>query len=83
MSIKLRPVALENWRELIKLKVEEDQQNFVASNSYSIAGAQFGHDDEGHEDFHPIDVYANDETVGFVMNCLNLHHPRFQGLWHV
>jgi hypothetical protein len=40
--IELRPVAQDNWNTLIKLKVREDQKNFVASNLYSIAEAQFG-----------------------------------------
>lgn len=78
MSVTLQPVTAENWRALIKLKVKEDQANFVASNLYSIAESQFGFEDEGHWDFYPFGAYAGDEPVGFVMYCLNFGHSRFQ-----
>ena len=78
MNITLQPVTAENWRALIKLKVREDQNHFVASNLYSIAEAQFGFEDEGHWDFYPFGAYAGDEPVGFVMYCFNFSHSRFQ-----
>jgi len=78
VSIALQPVAAENWRVLIKLKVRENQTNFVASNLYSIAEAQFGFEEEGHWDFYPFGAYVGDEPVGFVMYCFNFNHSRFQ-----
>lgn len=78
MSVTLTPVTAENWRALIKLKVREDQNSFVASNLYSIAESQFGFEDEGHWDFYPFGAYVDDEPVGFVMYCLNPKHSRFQ-----
>ena len=78
MSVALQPVTAENWRELIKLKVREDQNGFVASNLYSIAEAQFGFEDEGHWDFYPFGAYVGGEPVGFVMYCFNFTHSRFQ-----
>ena len=78
MSVILKPVTAENWRALIKLKVREDQNGFVASNLYSIAEAQFGFEDEGHWDFYPFGAYVDDEPVGFVMYCFNFNHSRFQ-----
>ena len=78
MDITLQPVTAANWRALIKLKVREDQNYFVASNLYSIAEAQFGWEEEGHWDFHPFGAYANGEPVGFIMYCFNLNHSRFQ-----
>ena len=78
MNITLQPVTAENWRALIKLKVREDQNHFVASNLYSIAEAQFGFEDEGHWDFYPFGAYVGDEPVGFVMYCFNFSHSRFQ-----
>ena len=78
MSVTLQPVTAANWRALIKLKVREDQNHFVASNLYSIAEAQFGFEDEGHWDFYPFGAYAGDEPVGFVMYCFNFSHSRFQ-----
>jgi diamine N-acetyltransferase len=78
VSVTLQPVTAENWRELIKLKVREDQNSFVASNLYSIAEAQFGFEDEGHWDYYPFGAYADEEPVGFVMYCFNFNHSRFQ-----
>lgn len=80
MPLELRPVTLENWNSLIKLKVREDQKNFVASNLYSIAEAQFGFDDEGHWRLFPFGLYVEDEPVGFAMTGLNYAHSHFQGL---
>lgn len=77
--MELQPVTAQNWKELIKLKVSDDQIHFVASNLYSIAEAQFGYDDdEGHCNFYPFGAYVDGQPVGFVMYCLNLEHSRFQ-----
>jgi diamine N-acetyltransferase len=78
MGITLQPVTAKNWRALIKLKVKEDQNHFVASNLYSIAEAQFGFEEEGHWDFYPFGAYVEAEPVGFVMYCFNFNHSRFQ-----
>lgn len=75
---ELRPVTKENWEDLIKLKVREDQKNFVASNLYSIAQAQFGEEFEGHWDLHPFGIYDEETPVGFLMYGLNLSHPKYQ-----
>jgi diamine N-acetyltransferase len=80
MSLELRPVTVANWNSLIKLKVREDQKNFVASNLYSIAEAQFGFDEEGHWRLFPFGLYMEDEPVGFAMMGLNYVHSGFQGL---
>ena len=76
--MELRPVTGENWRELIKLKVSEDQTHFVASNLYSIAESQFSFEDQGHWEFYPFGAYMAEEPVGFVMYSLNHNHSRFQ-----
>jgi diamine N-acetyltransferase len=80
MSLELRPVTVKNWNSLIKLKVREDQKNFVASNLYSIAEAQFGFEEEGHWNLFPYGLYMDDEPVGFAMTGLNYSHSHFQGL---
>jgi diamine N-acetyltransferase len=80
MSIELRPVSQENWQSLIKLKVRDGQQDFVASNLYSIAESHFGFDEEGHWDLFPYGLYTDGGLVGFAMTGLNLNHSRFQGL---
>ena len=76
---EIRPVTKDNWRELIRLKVREDQTHFVASNVYSIAESQFGEDFEGHWDLYPFGIYDDENTpVGFLMYGLNYDHPKQQ-----
>jgi len=77
---EIRPVTKDNWRELIKLQVREDQKGFVASNVKSIAESQFGFDEpeHGHGDFHPFGIYDGDEPVGFLMYGYNFGHPEQQ-----
>jgi diamine N-acetyltransferase len=75
----IRPVTKDNWKELIRLKVREDQTHFVASNLYSIAESQFGDDYEGHWDLHPFGIYDDENRpVGFLMYGLNFAHPTQQ-----
>ena len=76
---EIRPVTKDNWLALIKLQVREDQRQFVASNVFSIAQAQFGDDFEGHWDLHPFGIFDDgDEPVGFLMYGLNFEHPKQQ-----
>src|SRR5262245_7530659 len=80
MSLSIRQVTKDNWRELTKLQVREDQTSFVASNVHSIAEAQFGFDEpeHGHWDFHPFGIYDGDMPVGFLMYGYNFSHPKQQ-----
>jgi len=75
---EIRPVTKDNWKELIRLKVREEQTHFVASNLYSIAEAQFGDDYEGRWDLHPFGIYDENIPVGFLMYALNFEHPKQQ-----
>ena len=76
---EIRRVTKDNWRELIRLKVREDQIHFVASNLHSIAESQFGNDFEGHWDLFPFGIYDDGNTpVGFLMYGLNHEHPKQQ-----
>lgn len=75
---EIRPVHKDNWKELIRLKVREDQKHFVASNLYSIAEAQFGDDYEGHWDLHPFGIYDGETPVGFLMYGFNFEHRKQQ-----
>jgi diamine N-acetyltransferase len=81
MSLSVKPVTKHNWRELAKLKVRNDQTNFVAANVWSIAESQFGYDhpDDGHWDMAPYGIYDNDVPVGFLMLGYNLTNTRVQG----
>ena len=78
---EIRLVTKDNWRELTKLQVREDQRGFVASNVNSIAEAQFGFDEPGHGhwDFYPFGIFDDaDAPVGFLMYGLNFGHPKQQ-----
>jgi diamine N-acetyltransferase len=76
---EIRSVTKDNWKELSRLKVREDQTHFVASNLYSIAEAQFGEDYEGHWNLHPFGIYEDGGTpVGFLMYGFNFEHPKQQ-----
>lgn len=75
---EVRPVTIDNWQELIDIKVREDQQYFVASNLYSIAQSKFGDKHEGHWDLFPFGIYDGDAPVGFFMYALNFKHPTHQ-----
>ncbi|HQV93837.1 MAG TPA: GNAT family N-acetyltransferase [Anaerolineales bacterium] len=75
---EIRPVTKENWQSLIKLKVRDDQKNFVASNLYSIAQSHFGDEFEGHWDLFAYGIYEDDTPVGFLMYGLNFAHPSQQ-----
>ena len=76
---EIRPVTKDNWKELIRLKVREDQTHFVASNLYSIAESKFGDDFEGHWDLYPYGIYNEENTpVGFLMYAYNFEHPKQQ-----
>lgn len=65
MSVTLREINKSNWEECIKLKVDETQVNFVASNVYSLAESKF------ETSFFPLAIYNRQTMVGFVMYGLD------------
>lgn len=60
MTVRLEPVSKANWLEAARLKVAEDQKEFVASNAFSIAEASF-------YPFSIRAIYDDDTMVGFAM----------------
>jgi diamine N-acetyltransferase len=60
MSISLREITKDNFRECVRLKVRDDQP-YVASNVYSIAQSKVEAENI------PMAVYAGETMVGFVM----------------
>jgi diamine N-acetyltransferase len=60
-DVVLKPITRDNWRECIKLEVDDAQKQFVAPNSYSLAEASF------HPERVPLGVYASGQLVGFGM----------------
>jgi diamine N-acetyltransferase len=75
---EIHAVTKDNWKELTRLKVREDQTHFVASNLYSIAESQFGDEYEGHWDLYPFGIYDGETPVGFLMYGYNFEHPKQQ-----
>jgi diamine N-acetyltransferase len=63
IAISLRPLTADNWIECIGLQVtgEQEAQDFVAPNLYSIAETRF------EPTWTPFVVYAGEVMVGFVM----------------
>ena len=79
--LEIHPVTKDNWRELAKLQVREDQKSFVATNIWSIAESQFGfdHPTDGHWDMVPYGIYLENLPVGFLMLGYNYSAPNEQG----
>ena len=61
MSIALRAITRDNWRECIALAVAEGQEGFVAPNVYSLAQAR------AEPERVPLAIYDGDTMVGFVL----------------
>lgn len=61
MSVELREINMDNFRECIKLSVKDDQKKFVASNMYSLAEAKVDNVS------NPYAIYNGDVMVGFIM----------------
>ncbi|MEM7132169.1 MAG: GNAT family N-acetyltransferase [Chloroflexota bacterium] len=60
--IQLKPIAVGNWQAVIALKLAPDQQDFVPSNLYSIAEAQFYPDAQSRAIYNLIE-----EIVGYAL----------------
>jgi diamine N-acetyltransferase len=60
-SITLQEITSKNWRNCVRLKVRSDQENFVASNVYSLAQSKY------EPGLVPLAVYDGETMVGFVM----------------
>ena len=61
MKVTLRDINRENFRQCVKLEVNEDQKDFVAPNVFSIAQSKV------EPTYNVQAVYDGEEMVGFVM----------------
>jgi len=59
--IQLKEITHDNFHAVEKLKVREDQKNFVAPNLYSLAQAWLEY-----ETTRPFAIYNDETPVGFV-----------------
>jgi len=62
MTISLKPIDRDNFRECIGLDVYPEQKEFVGSNVVSIAESKV------YPHRVPLAMYNDDELVGFVMH---------------
>lgn len=69
MTVTLREITRDNWRECARMRVEPSQVHFVAANLYSLAQSKF------ELECVPLAVYADEQMVGFVM-----YRPEDHGL---
>jgi diamine N-acetyltransferase len=65
MQVSLREVSTENINAVLRLKVRNNQEQFVANNAWSIAQGTYS------ELSWFRAIYAGDDPVGFVMLELN------------
>ena len=65
VKVRLVKVDTDNFEDLIKLTVNEQQKNFVASNIYSLAEAYATNAEGGFA--QPFGIYAGEKPVGFLM----------------
>lgn len=65
MNIELRPVTKANFEAVTSLEVSAEQQQYVASNLYSIAESKI------FPECIPLAIYESSRLVGFVMYAFN------------
>jgi diamine N-acetyltransferase len=71
MAVVLKPVTSDNFVQCIKLKVAPEQENFVASNLYSIAQSKV------EPECVPLAIYHHDTLVGFAMYALDQDEGKY------
>ena len=64
--IKLKEVNRDNFFDVIKLSVTDEQDSYVASNTFSLAQAK------AQPEWVPLAIYNDNELVGFVMYGIDL-----------
>ncbi|WP_010297987.1 GNAT family N-acetyltransferase [Clostridium senegalense] len=61
MSVKIKDVTQKNWREVEKLRVGENQREFIEPNSYSLAQSCF------EPEWKSVALYCDNLLVGYAM----------------
>lgn len=61
MDVQLRVVTYDNFDAVSELQLLKHQEDYLASNTYSIAQSKFD------PDYQPRAIYADDALVGFLM----------------
>jgi diamine N-acetyltransferase len=60
-DVKLKDVTADNWEAVVDLELDDQQQELVADNAYSLAESKFN------TAARPRAVYAGKRIVGFLM----------------
>ena len=60
-TIRFQDVTADNWEAVVDLELHDHQEDFVASNCYSLAESKFN------SYAVPLAIYAGDTLVGFLM----------------
>ena len=72
-GVSLKPITVENWQRCIDLKVKEEQVDFLPSNLYSIAEAQY------YSQAVPQGIYdEQDVMVGFVLHGVDVESGKWK-----
>jgi len=69
--VTLEQINRDNFFDIINLSVTEEQENFVASNTFSLAQAK------AQPECVPLAVYHDKHPVGFVMYCMDLEDKEY------
>ena len=69
MTVTLREITRDNWRECVRIKVEPSQTQFVSSNVFSLAQSKY------EPECVPLGIYDDEQMVGFIM-----YRPEDHGL---
>lgn len=60
--VELKEITKDNYEDVIKLKVAENQEDYVSTNIYSLAQAYIYN-----KTAFPFAIYSDDILVGFIM----------------
>ncbi|MFJ7637888.1 GNAT family N-acetyltransferase [Peribacillus sp. NPDC097225] len=61
MNIEFKVIDQSNYNECIKLRLHKEQENFVASNIFSLVQSAY------EPDLYPLGVYCDNKMVGFIL----------------
>ena len=73
--ITLKKIDEDNFRTVVKMKLNEEQSKYVAPNVYSIAQAWLYQ-----KNARPFAIYNDDEVIGFMMLDWD-EEEREAGIW--
>jgi diamine N-acetyltransferase len=63
LNITLRDITTANWETCLELQVRDDQDGYVAPNTYSLVQAAYEPDFQ----WTPLGIYCDETMVGFLM----------------